>query len=232
VSGKIIGKHIYIKRHKFSVIGVYEKNKYVTFADNPNESAFMHIQKAELVFGTRKISNFKAKIREGYPAEQAKRNIQDYFMNRNKLMVNVETQEMLIKQAEEQARTSSNVLIATAAISLIVGGIGIMNLMLISIKERRREIGIRRSCGAQKSHIAVQFLSEAVILSLIGGISGVIAGIVVSLIIAFFAKWNPIIPVSSIFLSFTVSLLTGVIFGYMPAKRAAAIEIIDALKME
>ncbi|MBF0458236.1 MAG: ABC transporter permease [Nitrospirae bacterium] len=232
VSDKITGKSINIKRSKFVVVGIYEKNKYFNSSDNLNECVFIPIRQAELLFESKKLTNFKAKIKEGFSADKAKVTIQDYFVRRLGLSVNVETQEMLIKQAEEQSKTSSNVLLATASISLIVGGIGIMNLMLVSVKERKREIGIRRACGAERSHIVTQFLSEAVILSTIGGILGIILGIIISLAISIFADWRPIIPLNSIVISFAASLLIGMAFGYMPARKASKIEIIDAMKME
>ncbi|MCX5814525.1 MAG: ABC transporter permease [Proteobacteria bacterium] len=229
--GGIIGKDVYVKRHKFTVIGVYEKLEY-KLTDNFNEAMFIPIQKAAIVFETKKLTNFKAKIREDYPTEKAKAKLISYFTRRTNLSMNLDTQEMLIKQAEEQSKTASKTLIATAAISLIVGGIGIMNLMLISIKERRREIGIRRSCGADRMVIMIQILSESVFLSLIGGTAGIIIGVISSLGIAVVANWKTIIPVTSIFLSFFVSMAIGVIFGYIPARNAAKMEIIDALRME
>jgi putative ABC transport system permease protein len=227
----IIGKDVYAKRHKFIVIGVYEKLEY-KLSDNFNEAMFIPIKKATIVFETKKLSNFKAKIRENYPTEKAKIKLMSYFIQRTNLSIKLDTQEMLIKQAEEQSKTASKTLIATAAISLIVGGIGIMNLMLISIKERRREIGIRRSCGADRMVIMVQILSESVFLSLIGGAAGIIIGVLSSLGIAFFANWKTIIPLTSVFLSFFVSTAIGIIFGYIPARNAAKMEIIDALRME
>ena len=232
VSKQLLGKEIYLNRDKFKILGIYQKAKYVTFAENFNESVFIPIKRAEVLFKTKQISSFKAKIQDNYSAEKAKAKLQDFFFNRLQLPVNIQTQEMLIRQAEEQTKTSTNVLIATAAISLIVGGIGVMNLMLVSIKERKREIGIRRSCGANKFHIEVQFLAEALILALIGGIIGVMLGIISSFTVAFYADWKAIIPISSIFLSFTVSLLIGVVFGYFPAKKAANMEIINALRMD
>ncbi|MBF0467064.1 MAG: ABC transporter permease [Nitrospirae bacterium] len=231
-SGAILGKSINLKRHQFIIVGIYRKTDYATYADNLNESVFIPIRQAELMFETKRITNFKAKVNEGFPSEKAKNMIQNYFIRRFALPVNIETQEMLIRQAEEQSKTSSNALIATASISLVVGGIGIMNLMLVSIRERKREIGIRRACGAERSHITIQFLSEAIILSAVGGGAGVVLGIIISLVIAFIARWKLIIPFSSIYISIAASVFTGMVFGYVPAKRASKMEIIDAMKMD
>jgi putative ABC transport system permease protein len=123
-------------------------------------------------------------------------------------------------------------LASIASVSLLVGGIGIMNIMLVSVTERTREIGIRMSVGARSKDILTQFLIEALVLSLLGGVSGILFGVAGSQIISAIAKWPTIITVFSIVLSFTFSIAIGIFFGFYPARKAAMLNPIDALRYE
>jgi putative ABC transport system permease protein len=138
----------------------------------------------------------------------------------------------LLKQEEKEREIYNMVLGSIAAISLLVGGIGIMNIMLATVLERTREIGIRRSLGARKREILLQFLIEATGLSLVGGILGVILGAVLSGVINSIAEFETVITLFSVFIAFFVSAAIGVVFGTFPAKRAAEINPIDALRYE
>ncbi len=138
----------------------------------------------------------------------------------------------LLKQAEQTKRIFNIVLGSIAAISLLVGGIGIMNIMLASVTERTREIGIRRALGATRADIVVQFLVEALLLSLIGGLIGVGLGIAVPKLVTHLAGLVTIIQADAIILAFSISLGTGIIFGLYPAIRAAALSPIEALRHE
>jgi putative ABC transport system permease protein len=123
-------------------------------------------------------------------------------------------------------------LASIASVSLLVGGIGIMNIMLVSVTERTREIGIRMSIGARARDILTQFLIEALVLSLLGGILGIILGTTGSSIISKIAKWPTIITPFSIILSFGFSIAIGIFFGFYPARKAALLNPIDALRYE
>ncbi|CCK82187.1 ABC transporter permease [Desulfobacula toluolica] len=138
----------------------------------------------------------------------------------------------LLKQAEATKRTFNIVLGSIAGISLLVGGIGIMNIMLASVTERIREIGIRRAIGARRRQIIIQFLIEAVVLSTIGGIIGLMLGMVIPWFITWFAKMPTVITPASIFLPLIVSIGIGIIFGLYPAARAAGVDPIVALRHE
>ena len=138
----------------------------------------------------------------------------------------------LLKQAEATKRIFNIVLGSIAAISLLVGGIGIMNIMLASVTERTREIGIRRALGATRSDIILQFLAEALLLSLAGGMVGVGLGVGIPKVVTHFAGLTTIIQSNSLILAFGISLLTGVVFGIYPAMRAAALSPIEALRHE
>ncbi|MEM9944403.1 MAG: FtsX-like permease family protein, partial [Planctomycetota bacterium] len=136
----------------------------------------------------------------------------------------------LLAQAEEEKRIWNLVLGSIAGISLLVGGIGIMNIMLASVTERTREIGIRRALGAKRSDITVQFLIETVILSSTGGILGVIVGVTIPYLVTLFADLETMVSWWSIALSFGISVGIGIIFGLYPARRAAYLDPIEALR--
>ncbi|MGA9623453.1 MAG: ABC transporter permease [Bryobacteraceae bacterium] len=136
-------------------------------------------------------------------------------------------------QAQEtSAQVMSILLGAIASVSLIVGGIGIMNIMLVSVTERTREIGLRQAVGAKTGDILMQFLVEAVTLSLLGGIIGIVVGLAASLLISHFASWSTQVSPLSILLAFLFSALVGVFFGYYPARKAALMDPIEALRYE
>ena len=121
---------------------------------------------------------------------------------------------------------------AIAAISLLVGGIGIMNIMLVSVSERTREIGLRKAIGANNRDIMVQFLIEAVLMSFLGGISGIALGSGVSMLITLFAGWTARVSLLSVILATTFSLIVGIAFGLWPAQKASKLDPIEALRYE
>ena len=136
----------------------------------------------------------------------------------------------LVQTAQQNTAELAILLIGIAAVSLTVGGIGIMNIMLVSVTERTREIGIRKAVGARRSDILSQFLIEAVLVSLLGGIAGVLTGVIGSQFTI--AGVHPVIAPYSIVLAFGAALVTGLFFGTYPASRAAAMRPIQALRFE
>ena len=144
----------------------------------------------------------------------------------------IDVPELLIKQQQKTQETLNFVLAVIAGISLLVGGIGIMNIMLASVLERIKEIGIRRSLGAKRSDVILQFLFEAVAISLIGGLLGVVIGVVAAKVIAASAQIPTLITAWSIIISFVVSAAIGLIFGILPAQRAANLDPITALRTD
>jgi putative ABC transport system permease protein len=135
----------------------------------------------------------------------------------------------LLQQAEQVKRNSQIVLGSIAGISLLVGGIGIMNIMLASVTERTREIGIRRALGAKRHHITAQFLVQTLILSITGGLIGIALGIGLAHLVTLIVQWQTIIPLWGVVLSFAVSALVGIVFGLYPARAAARLDPIEAL---
>jgi putative ABC transport system permease protein len=136
---------------------------------------------------------------------------------------------------EQQRRTQmifNFVMVAIAGISLLVGGIGIMNIMLATVLERTREIGVRRAIGARQRDIVRQFLLEATLISIVGGLLGIIFGFALSRLIAWTAGWSTIVSPTSILLAFSVSVSVGLIFGLYPARKAAQLDPIEAIRYE
>ncbi|HRI46793.1 MAG TPA: FtsX-like permease family protein, partial [Ignavibacteriaceae bacterium] len=140
--------------------------------------------------------------------------------------------EQLLEQKQKTQKIFNVVMGAIAGISLLVGGIGIMNIMLANILERTREIGIRRAVGATRADILGQFMSEAVTISVLGGILGIILGFILTALISTYAEWSTIISPISIILAFFVSAATGIVFGIYPAKKAADKNPIESLRYE
>jgi putative ABC transport system permease protein len=138
----------------------------------------------------------------------------------------------LLRQAEQTKRIFNIVLGSIAAISLLVGGIGIMNIMLATVTERTREIGVRRALGAKRRHITMQFLVETVVLSVGGGLIGVVVGIIVPVVVSQLTTMKTIITPWSVLLAFGISGAVGIIFGLYPAKAAAELDPIEALRHE
>ncbi len=144
----------------------------------------------------------------------------------------IRNMEEVFKAQETSASVMSMLLAAIASVSLIVGGIGIMNIMLVSVTERTREIGLRLAVGAKTKDILSQFLIEAVTLAVVGGAAGIAAGLAASTLISYFAGWSTLVSAGSILLGFVFSALVGVSFGYYPARKAAFMDPIEALRYE
>lgn len=144
----------------------------------------------------------------------------------------IRNMEEVFKAQETSARVMSILLAAIASVSLLVGGIGIMNIMLVSVTERTREIGLRQAVGAKTKDILSQFLVEAVTLSVAGGAVGILVGITASILISYFAKWSTLVSPGTILLAFVFSALVGVFFGFYPARKAAYMDPIEALHYE
>jgi macrolide transport system ATP-binding/permease protein len=145
---------------------------------------------------------------------------------------NVRNLSQFVETAETSRRIMAILLAAVASISLVVGGIGIMNILLVSVTERTREIGLRMAIGARRLHVLLQFLAEAILLSLVGGGAGVLFGVVVSAVLPMIARWTaPISPIA-ILGGFTFSAAVGIFFGYYPTRKAARLDPVDALRYE
>ncbi len=238
------GQVVIIKNVPFTVAGVLTPKGQSPTGQDQDDVILLPISTAtQKVFGANK-ANAKAvaslMVQAGNPQamDQAIEEITALLRERHKILPGVEDDftvrnltEVFAAQ-ETSAQVMSILLGAIASVSLIVGGIGIMNIMLVSVTERTREIGLRQAVGAKTRDILLQFLVEAVTLSLLGGILGILVGLTGSLLISHFAQWSTQVSFLSILLAFAFSALVGVFFGYYPARKAAFMDPIEALRYE
>ena len=180
------------------------------------------------------IDQIAVRIEKNSPVDEASKVITALLRKRHNDQEDftVTIPDQLIEQSQKTQSIFNIVMGAIAGISLLVGGIGIMNIMLASVLERTREIGVRRAIGATRSMIIVQFLAEATVLSIVGGVAGIFLGWGLTKVITAYAGWRTIISLWSVLLAFGVAGATGILFGYYPAKRAADEDIIEALRYE
>jgi putative ABC transport system permease protein len=232
--GQPIGGKIRIGDNLFTVIGVLKpvpEGGMRRF--EPNTSILIHITTGMRAFVNAEIGSVTAHVRTGVSNKTAGEQVKAHFTAKAKgLSVRVTSPEEVVAQMEKQMQMFTLLLGAIGSISLIVGGVGVMNVMLVSVTERRREIGIRRALGAKRGDIRGQFLIESVILSLVGGLLGILFGVGASRIIAHFAHWQFALSTSAILLGVGVSNAVGVFFGYYPARQASLLDPIVALKSD
>ncbi len=232
-AGAVIGSKIRIGDNLFRVIGVTAKVAEGGMRRfEPNEMVYLHITTGLRVFDNAEISNITARVRPGVSNKAAADQVKSYLEGAGKASVRVTSPEEIIAQMEKQMQMFTLLLGAIGSISLIVGGVGVMNVMLVSVTERRREIGIRRALGAKRGDIRGQFLIEAIILSLIGGLLGIVFGVGASWLIAHFAQWQFSLSFGAILLGVGVSNAVGIFFGYYPARQASLLDPIVALKSD
>jgi putative ABC transport system permease protein len=187
---------------------------------------------------TKRVGSISVKVREGQSMKLAEENIKDLLRQRLKVQpgadepFSVRNLTEILQAQEASSRIMTLLLAAVAGISLIIGGIGIMNIMLVSVTERTREIGLRMAVGARGKDILTQFLIEAVTLSVIGGAIGVLLGAGATWAVGYFAGWEVSMTASSIFLATVFSAVVGVFFGFYPARRASKLLPIQALRYE
>ncbi len=232
----IVDEVLEIGGRLFTVVGVLEdtpESYVLPFQVDANESVFVPITTARRISPGAEIELIVARVETGVHYSTAARDLRAYFGERTRgLAVEVTSAEQLIEQMEAQLGLLTLLLGAVGSISLIVGGIGIMNIMLISVAERRREIGIRRALGASRGDIQRQFLIEAVILTVGGGMAGLVFGMGATYGICQFTGWDFFISPVSIIAGIGVSTIVGIFFGFQPAYQAARLDPIAALQGE
>jgi putative ABC transport system permease protein len=234
-----VGKVIRFKSIPFRIVGILKSKGYNTWGmdqDNVIIAPYTTVMKriaAQTYFSSIIVSALSEEL-----SEQASEELVNILRRSHKLNAEQEN-DFTIRSQQEWMETMSStmdtitvILVVAAAFSLLVAGIGIMNIMLVSVTERTKEIGLRMSVGARGIDILAQFLIEAVLLSVTGGIIGVIVGCLISNAVATIAQWPVSIQPWSIMLSFAVCTFTGIFFGWYPAKKAANLDPIEALRYE
>jgi len=182
------------------------------------------------IFGQRYFNRIVVRVKPGADMTAVQTGLHDLLLKRHgKEDFNIRNMAETIATANETQNTLTYLLAAIAVISLIVGGIGVMNIMLVSVTERTREIGIRMAIGARGFDVLFQFLTEAVMVCFIGGLLGIFVGIGSGLAVSALAGWRVIFTITPIVIAFGFAFLTGIIFGYLPAKKAAQLDPIEAL---
>jgi putative ABC transport system permease protein len=234
-----VGKIIRFNKIPFKVIGVLAEKGENAFGQDQDDiiiAPYTTVQKRILAIPY--IQNIYASAVDENSSTQATAEVTDILRTSHKLKATddddflVRTQAELINTFSSTSQLLTVLLAAIAGISLVVGGIGIMNIMYVSVTERTKEIGLRMSIGAQGTDILFQFLIEAILISITGGIIGVVLGITASRLVTLFLSWPTLVSQSSIMLSFMVCAITGVFFGYYPAQKASRLDPIEALRYE
>ena len=234
-----IGKVIRFNKIPIKIIGVLEEKGENTFGQDQDDvilAPYTTVQKRMLAIDY--VQTIYASARDEQSSAAATNEISDILRKQHKLKngdeddFSVRTQAELISTISSTSQLLTVLLAAIAGISLIVGGIGIMNIMYVSVTERTKEIGLRMSIGARGIDILLQFLFEAILISITGGLIGVTLGITASRLVNVFLSWPTLVTESSIVLSFLICSITGVFFGYYPAQKASRLGPIEALRYE
>ncbi|MDX2120770.1 MAG: ABC transporter permease [Gemmatimonadota bacterium] len=235
----LIGQTIAIRGISFEIIGVLRPKGASNSWQNPDEIIFIPLNTAQYrVFGNDRLRAISVEVKDGVPIELGMVDIERVMRREHKIRPGMEndftirgSQEILATQ-EATSQIFTTLLASIAAVSLVVGGIGIMNIMLVSVTERTREIGVRKALGATKFNIMFQFQIEALVLCLAGGLLGIGLGWWVTDTLATNNGWNTLISAESIGMAFGTSAAIGLVFGIWPASRAARLDPIIALRYE
>jgi putative ABC transport system permease protein len=232
------GQIIRVRNQPFKVVGVMASKGQGSFGQDQDDTVFVpYTTVQKKLQGIQHINNItvSAETPETAPVSAA---ITETLRTRHKLLPNdpddfmVRTQEEIASVRTETTKTMTTLLASIAGVSLMVGGIGIMNIMLVSVTERTREIGLRMAIGARGRDVLMQFLVEAVVISLFGGLIGIAMGFGLSALVKNLMEWPTVIPPNAIVMAFGFSGATGVFFGFYPARKAARLDPIEALRYE
>ena len=235
---ELLGRNVQLAGTPFEVIGVLEESGS-TGMRNPNDDVLIPLSTAQYrVTGSDRLESMDVQIRKGSAVEQALVDIERILRREHRIRPGEDNdfgildRRQFLEVREETARIFALLLPAIAGVSLVVGGIGIMNIMLVTVAERTREIGVRRAIGATRGAILSQFLVESSLLCLLGGLLGVAAGWGASELLAEFLSWQTVVAAEAVLFGLGCSLVIGVVFGLWPARRAAALDPIEALRHE
>ena len=227
-----VGEPIRLKDRICTVVGVLRAApRWGMQPFAANRMVLIPVSTAQRLFPQRGVNQLVARMKPEVHHTAAAAEVQRYFRRRApRLAVTVQSAQKLIEQMQRQTQTFALLLAAIGSISLIVGGVGVMNVMLVSVTERRKEIGIRRALGARRFDIQSQFLTESVVLSLIGGVFGILTGVGGTWLFCHFSGWTFLVDPTAAALGFVVACFVGVFFGLQPAYQAARLDPIAALR--
>lgn len=233
-----VGETVRIGKVAFEVVGILGEKGTDLVGNDQDDVIYIPVSTAlRRLFNLTYINNIFIQARGSDHIDKAVSEVRDILREKHRLNAKpddftIQSQTEILKTEKETSQTFTNLLSSVAAISLLVGGVGILAIMLISIKERTREIGLRRAVGALKRDLLLQFIVESLTLSLSGGIAGIFLGIVLSLSSSYVTKWPMKLSASVIIVAFLFSAVIGVVFGVYPAMKAARLDPIEALKAE
>lgn len=234
-----VGSIIRIKKVPFRVIGVLESRGQTGFGQDQDDTIIIPYSTAQVRLAGR--SRFMTIIVSAVSPSlmsEAQKQITELLRQRHRIQpgqeddFSIRNQTDITNMATSATQVMTLLLGSIASVSLLVGGIGIMNIMLVSVTERTREIGIRMAIGAKEQDIMLQFLTEAIVLSVLGGTIGILLGMGLAILVSMIAKWNTNVSLMSIILSFCFSMAVGVFFGFQPARKASKLNPIEALRYE
>jgi putative ABC transport system permease protein len=235
----MINQTLLIRGIPFEIIGVLSEKGSAGGFGNPDEQILIPLQTARYrVFGSNRIRSFSIQVEEGVPIEQGMVDLERVLRREHKIRPGAENdftirnQQDILATQQQATEVFTSLLASIAAVSLLVGGIGIMNIMLVSVTERTREIGVRKALGATRTNIMMQFLIEALTLCLLGGVLGIVLGVGTAVLLSRVMQWNTLISPMSIGIAFLFSAAVGLFFGIWPARRASRLDPITALRYE
>ena len=235
----VIGQSISIGGIPFEVVGVLREKGSTSSFNNPDEQIFIPLHTGQYrVFGTDRVRSITVQMVSPDSMNTGMITIERIMRREHGLRPGTDDDFQIRNRAEflstfeETTKTFTYLLAGIAAVSLLVGGIGIMNIMLVSVTERTREIGVRKALGATRANILLQFLVEAMVLCILGGLVGVMVGWGGAFALSKLANWNTLVPPMAVFVAVAFSGIVGVFFGLWPAQRAARLDPIQALRYE
>ena len=234
-----VGQMVRVRNHVFRIVGVFTAKGASSGGQNQDDQAFVPFTTVQKkIQGIQHINNITVSatsadaIAATAEAVKVSMRVTQGLAPGEEDTFRVQTQDDIIAFRTEQSSTMTSLLAGIAAVSLMVGGIGIMNIMLVSVTERTREIGLRMAIGARGKDVLMQFLVEAIVISLVGGALGILTGYMLAELAKWLNNWPAVVPLDSIIMAVGFAAFVGIFFGFYPAKKAAGLDPIEALRFE